>query len=77
MPQEERRRRTDEESRCIGGLIALEMSPFVEDQDDQVEEDAAQEEKLREKFQEDAVIMTEISEQKMRKIKKRGKRVYR
>ena len=54
---------TDEQRGRVGGLIALEVGPFVEDQDDQIEEDAHQEQQLGQEFQEDAVIVTEVSEQ--------------
>ena len=59
---DKRRTLTDEERRSCGSIFAFELYPFVEDQDDQVEENTGEKQNLRQEFHKDRIMMSEISE---------------
>lgn len=59
----EERSLTDEQRRSSGRVLSFECQPFVEDEDDQIDEDRREEDDLGKEFQEDRVVMSEVSEQ--------------
>ena len=55
---------TNEKRWGRGRVSGVEMSPFVEDKDDQVEENTGQENDLRKEFQVDRVPMIEMPKER-------------
>ena len=55
---------TDQKRRSCRGIFAFEVNPFVEDQNDQVEENTSEEQNLRQEFHKDRIMMSEVSESK-------------